>query len=186
MLWWGRIGRIAEFLGALVIVAEIIGPARIRSFGSMLRERSVKAIADTNIQDPIAWLKAMVEYYSAPFGSEEERVALKKTETYQTDSLFYLVVLASLAGGGYIAHELWQSVWLTAAGVLMGLGVASLIGPLVTCGLGLILRARGLAFDTVIAAPIAWVLDRDAVEKWIKTAAAVMLVLGFHFDLLAP
>ena len=37
ILWWGRIGKGAEFLAATVIVMEILGPERVRAFGRSLR-----------------------------------------------------------------------------------------------------------------------------------------------------
>ena len=36
ILWWGRIGLIAQFVAALTIATEIIGPERLRAFGKQL------------------------------------------------------------------------------------------------------------------------------------------------------
>jgi hypothetical protein len=42
MLWginlfiWGRIGKIVQFIAALAIIAEIIGPDKLRAFGNGL------------------------------------------------------------------------------------------------------------------------------------------------------
>jgi hypothetical protein len=33
MIWWGRAGKIAAFLGGLTVVLDVIGPDRIREFG---------------------------------------------------------------------------------------------------------------------------------------------------------
>jgi hypothetical protein len=40
MLWWGRIGKLAQFTGGLVAIIDIIGPDRIQAWGQRLRERS--------------------------------------------------------------------------------------------------------------------------------------------------
>lgn len=42
LIWWGRIGQIVQFIGALVILVEIIGPERIREFGTRLQQNNLK------------------------------------------------------------------------------------------------------------------------------------------------
>ncbi|MEU6780366.1 hypothetical protein ABZ912_14275 [Nonomuraea angiospora] len=37
MLWWGRFGKIAAFLGGMTVVLDILGPERIREYGGRLR-----------------------------------------------------------------------------------------------------------------------------------------------------
>ena len=37
IFWWERIGKVMQFLGAITIVADIIGPDRIREFGTSVR-----------------------------------------------------------------------------------------------------------------------------------------------------
>ena len=36
ILWWGRLGKIVGLLSALSIIAEIIGPQKLRKFGKSL------------------------------------------------------------------------------------------------------------------------------------------------------
>ena len=38
ILWWGRLGKFAEFFGAALIVADIIGPEKLRSWGDGLHQ----------------------------------------------------------------------------------------------------------------------------------------------------
>lgn len=40
MLWWGRLGKLAQFTGGLVAIIDIVGPDRIQAWGQRLRERS--------------------------------------------------------------------------------------------------------------------------------------------------
>ncbi len=37
IFWWERIGKVMQFLGATTIVADIIGPEKIRKFGTSLQ-----------------------------------------------------------------------------------------------------------------------------------------------------
>jgi hypothetical protein len=49
MIWWGRAGKIAAFLGGLTVVLDVIGPDRIREFGVRVKvarpERHLMRIA---------------------------------------------------------------------------------------------------------------------------------------------
>ncbi|MFF0723077.1 hypothetical protein [Micromonospora sp. NPDC003816] len=38
MVWWGRIGKILQFLGGLTVVFDLLGPERLRRWGDRLRE----------------------------------------------------------------------------------------------------------------------------------------------------
>ncbi|MCF6467363.1 hypothetical protein FAF44_02900 [Nonomuraea sp. MG754425] len=40
MIWWGRIGKIAQFTGGCTILLEILGPERIRALGRVVRRRA--------------------------------------------------------------------------------------------------------------------------------------------------
>ena len=40
IFWWERIGKVMQFLGATTIVADIIGPEKIRKFGTSLQSTS--------------------------------------------------------------------------------------------------------------------------------------------------
>jgi hypothetical protein len=45
ILWWGRVGKLAQFFGAALIVAEIIGPERLRQYGESLHQFSSLSFA---------------------------------------------------------------------------------------------------------------------------------------------
>ncbi|MEU4574652.1 hypothetical protein [Nonomuraea sp. NPDC023979] len=40
MIWWGRIGKIAQFTGGCTVLLEILGPDRIRALGRKTRKAS--------------------------------------------------------------------------------------------------------------------------------------------------
>ncbi|MGB7923383.1 MAG: hypothetical protein WCF57_09080 [Pyrinomonadaceae bacterium] len=49
IIWWGRIGKLVSFISALAVIAELIGPDRLRNFGESLhgrftREQAIRMI----------------------------------------------------------------------------------------------------------------------------------------------
>jgi hypothetical protein len=48
ILWWGRIGEIAVFLGGLTVVLDLIGPERLRAVGNI-----TKSIHSYKLEDPL-------------------------------------------------------------------------------------------------------------------------------------
>jgi hypothetical protein len=43
ILWWGRAGKVAEYLGALTAIVDIVGAQRLAAFGESLKHRSQEA-----------------------------------------------------------------------------------------------------------------------------------------------
>jgi len=40
------------------------------------------------------------------------------------------------------------------------------------------------AVDILVIEPVAWVLERDEFDRWVKMMSLVLLLIGFHFDML--
>jgi hypothetical protein len=188
IIWWGRAGKILEFIAALTIIAEIIGPEKMRNFGKSLHAKStmVKVIARLNYIR--MWVRGM---FGGPPKGVNEGEWEKEAKKYQE----------SILGGAYylfafILFIIGLNVSVSIAGkyVLSGLG---LIIVYVTWYLALLLSlllifailigwvSIGLIIDLLLIAPIAWILDKEYLGKWIKVASIIMLLIGFHFDLLA-
>jgi hypothetical protein len=143
MIWWGRAGKIAAFLGGLTVVLDVIGPDRIREFGVRVK------------------------------GARPER-HLMRIEP----------VLGILGGVAGIIGFLWAlAVWLNlfepsatlenpivrAGGAVMSVLTVVLSPP--------ILRGAVLGFGVL--------LENKRTERVIRWAGVMLLVGGFHFDLLA-
>lgn len=57
VLWWARFGKIGEFVGALTVVLDIIGPTRLREWGRSLRgPRQAAAIS----QFKRVWARSLI------------------------------------------------------------------------------------------------------------------------------
>lgn len=60
IFWWERIGKVMQFLGATTIVADIIGPEKIRKFGTSLQRTN-------SPKTPIQFLKRCFAWYIVIF-----------------------------------------------------------------------------------------------------------------------
>ena len=87
----------------------------------------------------------------------------------------------------------WEVEWpfLLLISILIGVpvlaclaGLAMMTGPIIAvvlAGIGLLVAV----FDVLVIEPIAWLLERKHLGKLIKLGSLVLLIIGFHFDLLA-
>ena len=57
--------------------------------------------------------------------------------------------------------------------------------PLVLLTINLALMLTFAAGDTLAIRPAAWILERGRINTLIKIGAVFLLLVGFHFDLLA-
>jgi hypothetical protein len=76
----------------------------------------------------------------------------------------------------------WKALGIHAVG---GLFLVGLLGSFCVPLLIIALATLGLLFDLAIIEPVARIVDRDALDRLIKIGCLLLLVLGFHFDLLA-
>ena len=118
-------------------------------------------------------------------GSEKEKKALEESESPADYPNFILAfVLAGTAA--FVAKEELDVWWQT---VVIGVGsfvvMVFFLCPLVILLLSMLVAAVGLVVDSLILEPMARVLELSAVDKWIKAAAFLVFVVGFHFDLLS-
>jgi hypothetical protein len=75
----------------------------------------------------------------------------------------------------------WEHLLAFAVGYVLGF----IISPVLTFLVIIIGLGVGAIVDAAILEPVAWVLDREAVDKVIKSVSFLALIIGFHFDLLA-
>jgi hypothetical protein len=184
MLWWGRIGKLLQLFAALTIVVEIVGPERLRRFGRSAHRRVEPATAWRIATGTYRWIRAVFRYVNAESDSEAEKLASAEMRTYKTNSLNIAVgvglgVLISVLTG---ADGVGQFIAIAIGGVIFTLFS---VAPFVTGGLVVVAVLLGALLDTLIVRPLARVLEVKALDKWIKGLSVVLLLVGFHFDLLA-
>ena len=55
IFWWERIGKVMQFLGATTIVADIVGPEKIRQFGTSLQSTNSPKTLIQFLKRSCAW-----------------------------------------------------------------------------------------------------------------------------------
>jgi len=204
VLWWGRAGKIAEFSAALTIVIEIVGPLRLRRFGNSLHavftyERAKNALVSASK----FFLGILARILETLFRALGVRLDLHGDEDPDGDkgasgpysfrpALFLSIVLtlATVLPAWRVVFSFvtWNPfTWIIACLFLWLIlnFYQVMISPLLVFVGALFFFVLSVVIDSFLIEPIAWILEREHVDKWIKLGAAVMLVAGFHFDLLA-
>ncbi len=186
MLWWERIGKLMQVFGAATIIADIIGPEDIRRFGSSLQNR----VPSTALMQ---FLKQCFTWYTVTFRQTvlkdfvDESVELASDSNYaHLNALNYFVCFLLSLFTIY-----FTKLYLTGWGILI-LEFALIFGcllvsiaPIFTVLIVISLTAVGLAVNSILIKPLAQVLENPSLDRFIKIISLLLLLIGFHFELLA-
>jgi len=188
VMFWGRVGKVAQFFGAMAVVAELIGPERLRKFGRSLHSAFSYDALGIELRYSRDYLSTW-RRFTAKTAEEEERdrLALQLAGNATQD----VNLLVSLLPSAFLLAYVWRHHSLPI--FVACVPVALALFPLCTMTVGpyaaVIVRTGWsflwLAFDWLVIRPTAWFLELERVDRWIKVAALLLIVIGFHFDLLA-
>src|SRR5438067_2493779 len=67
ILWWGRIGKVVAFVASLTILADIIGPERLRVFGNRLHTKFTLSTAKTMVVATFKWYWGFMKAFVGAF-----------------------------------------------------------------------------------------------------------------------
>jgi hypothetical protein len=183
ILWWGRIGKIMEFVSALAIIAEIVGHERLRVFGKSLHGRFTIDRAGRLFRECILWWKCVLVYvlHSGERGDE----AMDKGKETKVNKVNYLTcsLLTACIVWFYYLDKAWYVIIIAAAIAYFLLLLT--LSPIVTFILVVSYLLLGLLVDSLLIEPLAWMLERESFDRVIKVVSLLLLATGFHFDLLA-
>jgi hypothetical protein len=142
MIWWGRAGKIAAFLGGLTVVLDVIGPDRIREFGVRVK------------------------------GARPERHLVRIERV--------LGMLGALAG-------LMGFLWAIVVGFNLFEPPATLVNLLRAAGPVIFLLGVVVSTPIIRGALLGFgvILENKRTERVIRWSGVMLLIGGFHFDLLA-
>jgi hypothetical protein len=99
---------------------------------------------------------------------------------------FGSLIVASIAivVAAYIIFRLYGLIAVVAFVFVVSYGYAFIL-PLMVAVLVTFLMLTFLCIDGLFIEPTAWLLERRSLDKLIKIGALTLLIIGFHFDLLA-
>lgn len=164
IFWWGRVGKVLELVSATMIIAEVIGSERLRRFGLRLHGFSAEEKAKRLLHSP----NKIVTIFFTLVGAW-----LSLTLSY-----IFTSFLLSHFGGPSPALGIFTFGVCAFILFLIGIVVLPIAG-------GDYVARVGSRIDTVIIQPTAWALDRPHVTDWVKVISVLLLLIGFHFDLLS-
>jgi uncharacterized membrane protein len=192
IFWWGRLGKTMQFVGAITIIADIIGPAKIRSFGASLHGAITSTTLMQFLRHSFRWYTIMFRYtLMKDYVDENRRDSIanseieEETKQFQLDLLNGLICLI-LTLIVMLSIELPQDWWvfLVEAAIVFFCLLVS-ISPTLTVLTVVSFIIAGLAFNLVFIQPLAWVLEHPSLDRFTKVASLLFLLVGFHFELLA-
>jgi len=178
--WWARIGKLAQLLGALTILAEIVGPARLRSFSASLRTLRAARWALGALRNSASWLVAFFLYHFGKTTRRDER--FREMERRNAPATVLYLAIAVIAAAHFWPNDsniIGSFLWSVTAGGC----VALLATPIVVAFGAIVLASCALAVGAV-ARPVAWILERPALEELAKVTSLILVVVGVFLELL--
>lgn len=186
LLWWERIGKLMQVVGATTIIADIIGPEEIRRFGSSLQSTVPSAAL-------IQFLKQCFAWYSTTFRQTilkdfvDESADLKSAPNhFHLNVLNYLICLLLTLFVMYLAklYAVGWGILILEFVIIFGCLLVS-VAPIFTVLTVIGLTTAGLVVNSLLIKPLALILENPSLDRFIKIASLLFLLLGFHFELLA-
>ena len=210
VFWWGRVGKIVALLSAFAIVAEFAGPARLRRIGGFLHGTIDIRQAAGRVYSTYLWgfwtvvalLLTGTFFWLRAARPRRQRIAAKAVERKRQAGLVRRWWMLWM--GGITAVLIWASIDIAAsfcifdcpATVTLGDWPGVLLFALVIfvflmlfAGWVAILALPALwilalaAVNVLAIEPFAWLMEKG--DKGVKASSLALLLLGFHFDMLA-
>lgn len=159
ILWWGRVGRLSQFLGGLTVVLDVIGSARLRRWARGLQYLS-HAMRRPGLLGDESAMKLIW------------RVAISSaiTMTFLGGTAFYVLLTQwSMPTLGRVTVAAFGTVIIGSASI----GLLPYLAMAVLSALSLTLKA------------MSWLFDAPRPGHPMRWLAVALIVSGFGFDLLA-
>lgn len=185
IFWWGRLGKMMQFVGGATIVADIIGPEKIRGFGSSLHVAVTPGSLIRFLRDSLEWYQVVFRHtlmkdYSDEGHRRRDRTRLTRLDRLNYALCFLLTVMVMVS----IRLPFMGWVLLVEAAIIYGCLLVSVSPLLTVCTIILAIMA-GFTVNVLFFQPLAWVLERSSLDQLIKIVSLLFLLAGFHFELLA-
>ena len=183
IFWWERIGKVMQFLGATTIVADIIGPEKIRKFGTSLQSTNSPKTLIQFLKRCFAWYatifrQTILKDYTRDSGDR------KSIRFFQLNLLNYFICFLLTAFTVVVADlNIFNWFFLVEVIFIFGCLLVS-IAPLFTVLAIVVTTLLGLTINSIFLQPLAHLLEHPALDRWLKIASLLLLLLGFFGELL--
>jgi hypothetical protein len=167
VLWWGRVGKLVQFGGGLIVILDLIGSDRLSRAANVVRQKAKHVRRDSR-----------ASLRGDPRDFNEQRYGLLVAIAFGGAATIVMFVLY-VGGDVFSEFRAWYEqqpfvALLTFIAVVLALCIVFLV-----LALGL-LRTAHLPFVA-----LAWVFDSGRPGHPMRWVAFVVVLVGFHFDLLA-
>ena len=184
IFWWERIGKVMQFLGATTIVADIIGPEKIRKFGTSLQSTSSPKTLIEFLKRCFAWYARIFRQTIMKDYTRDSSDRESKPKFFQLNLLNYFICFL-LTVFTVVTAELQILNWffLVEAIFIFGCLLVSL-APLFTVLTVVVIALLGLTVNSIFVKPLAYFLEHPSLDRLLKIASLIFLLLGFFLELL--
>lgn len=188
IIWWGRIGKILEFVAAYSIITEIVGERRLREYGKSLRNLIPKKTISNTLRSAWDWTWANLRYSLFRGSSEARKRASEEMDQNPriTRIDFFAAVALALLTIFFLVQTGKGEIWSYVVGALVLFWLYDIIViPLLMCAFLWLINIVGNSVDIVFFRSMANVLEYTKLENAVRLGSLVVLAVGFQFDLLA-
>lgn len=183
IFWWERIGKVMQFLGATTIIADIIGPEKIRQFGTSLQSTNSPKTLIQFLKRCFAWYvgifrQTIMKDYTKDSGDRES------IKFFQLNILNYFICFLLTVFTVVVAElHIFNWFFLVEAIFIFGCLLVS-IAPLFTVLTLVAIALLGLTVNSIFLQPLAHLLEHPSLDRLLKIASLLLLLLGFFGELL--
>jgi hypothetical protein len=200
MIWWSRVGKVMQAFGALMIIFDIVGVTRINAIGNYLRAASSLDGVTALCSDILEFVKAAVRLSVAPARSQRWTAAYERLASHPLLFVFYLLIAFATAMARAVAGYLEPfpplqlpdgGLWwiLRVVDSAFGFYIGWFVGLFATAPvmIGLLIVPTLLAglVGSVVLKGAGFILGSPRLRIYAGFATLLLLLFGFHFDLLS-
>lgn len=184
IFWWERIGKVMQFLGATTIVADIIGPEKIRKFGTSLQSTNSPKTLIQFLKRCFAWYVVIFRQTIMKDYTRNSTNKESKLRFFQLNILNYFICFLLTIFTVVVAElDIFNWFFLVEAIFIFCCLLVS-IAPLFTVLAIVTVALLGLTINSIFLQPLAHLLEHPSLDRLLKIASLLLLLLGFFFELL--
>lgn len=171
VFWWGRIGKLLQLFAALLVLLEIIGADKLKEMAASARKNSSNMVGDKNV------IKALFDDSAT---NSTYVIGIVVAIAVIVVICIYGAVMDKPASAETVEHTVlfWIGFWVLFV-------IAAVIGTIIFFAVLYGLTALVTYLVSYVLTAIAWVLNKSAVDRFGKTIALILFLIGFHFDFLS-